>query len=219
MISFRYVLFLAFLFDILAIGIAVLLGFVKGDVGEYFGEHYPITWLSFFQLLVISGLSWTIFNLYKVKFNLRHWRSPHFIWAIIAAGFLFLALDEKFGIHEALDKFIHWSFNIKETSLTDRLDSILIGLYGLVGIITLYFYREELKKYVVIYPFLLIGFAFLLASVGLDALVDRDDIICDIILKRWLVVAEESFKILSECVFLVGFYGCFKIAKCSKVAV
>jgi len=217
MVSTKSILFSVLLFDILAIGTALLFGFMKGDFGEYFGEHYPITWLSFVQLIIISGLSWSVFKLYKVKFNLHDWRSPHTIWAIIAVVFLFLACDEKFGIHEALDRFIHWGLNIKETPLTDRLDSILIGLYGLIGIAGLYYYREELKKYVAIYPFLLVGFILLFASVGLDILTDRHDIIHNIALHNWLTVIEESFKVLSECMFLVGFYHCFQIAKRKKI--
>ena len=219
MVSTKSVLFSVLLFDILAIATALLFGFMKGDFGKYFGEHYPITWLSFIQLIIISGLSWSVFKLYNVKFKLRYWRDPHTIWAIIAVAFLFLACDEKFGIHEALDRFIHWGLNIKETPLTDRLDSILIGFYGLVGIAGLYYYREELKKYVAIYPFLLVGFILLFASVGLDILTDRSDIIHNIVLHKWLSVIEESFKVLSEYMFIVGFYHCFQIAKRKKIAV
>lgn len=190
---------------------------MKGDFGKYFGEHCPITWVSLAQLLIISGLSWRIFKLYKVKLNLHNRRSPHTIWAIIALAFLFLFCDEMFGIHEALDRFIHWGFNIKETPLTDRLDGILIGVYGLVGIASLHYYREELKNYIVIYPFLLIGFVLLFASVGLDILAEQNDIIHNIVVHEQLSVIEESFKVLSEGIFLVGFYQCLQITRRKKI--
>ncbi|MDY6863249.1 MAG: hypothetical protein SV062_09700, partial [Thermodesulfobacteriota bacterium] len=81
-------------FVTLAIGLAIGLGVVAGDIEKYFGEGEPITWLSFLQLLVVSGLSWKVFRSYNTISDLRPWRSPHILWLIIAIGFLFLAFDE-----------------------------------------------------------------------------------------------------------------------------
>lgn len=62
------------------------------------------------------------------------WRDPSVVWAIIASGFLFLAADEVLRIHENLDQLIHYVFGLKETNLTDRIDDLIVGMYGLVGI-------------------------------------------------------------------------------------
>ena len=93
---------------------------------KHFGEFHFVTWFSFAQLLFLSVLSAKIFDI-DVSGKTKHiLRSAGFIWAIIAFGFFFLALDEIFLIHEIIDVAIHTVFNIEETGLTDRIDDVLI---------------------------------------------------------------------------------------------
>ena len=56
-------------------------------------------------------------------------------WIAIAIGCAFLAMDDKFMFHENLDKAMHYLFNWEETKLSDRLDDIIVGIYGVAGII------------------------------------------------------------------------------------
>lgn len=211
-------------FNSTALAVAILLGFMEGNVHIYFGERRFITGISFLQLLIISGLSWKVFRLQAGTFNFRIWKSPHVVWAIIAAGFLFLSFDEVLKIHENIDKVIHHIFQIQETALTDRLDDIIVGFYGLIGLGTLIYYRNELKKYVDMRPYIISGFVLLFTMVGFDTLTNRKDILLKITpnsfvadaLFLWFSVAEDSFKILAEGMFLVGFYSCLRIAKKQK---
>nr|NQU92996.1 hypothetical protein [Bacteroidota bacterium] len=142
------------------------------------------------------------------------------IWAILSLGFLFLAADEYFEIHESIDLWIHDIFNIKETGVTDRLDDILVALYGLVGMSFLYVYREELRKCRQVLPFLKCGFVLLFIMVALDIFTNRKDILQILVhhdlvdtLHVWFSVAEDSFKIFAESCFLVGFYIVLRIAR------
>ena len=175
MFSARRIVFSVLLFETLAIVIALALGYLQGNIETPFKEGGLITWISFFQLLLIAGLSWKVFTLHNGVLNRRGWRSPQMVWAIIAIGFIYLAFDELTLIHETLDKFIHNLFVVRETALTDRLDDIIVGFYGLVGIGILYYYREALKKYVEVFPYLISGFVFLFVMVGFDIVANRYD--------------------------------------------
>ncbi len=226
MFSARRIVFSVLLFETLAIVIALALGYLQGNIETPFKEGGLITWISFFQLLLIAGLSWKVFTLHNGVLNRRGWRSPQMVWAIIAIGFIYLAFDELTLIHETLDKFIHNLFVVRETALTDRLDDIIVGFYGLVGIGILYYYREALKKYVEVFPYLISGFVFLFVMVGFDIVGNRYDpfltmtenISLRAMLHTWFSVAEDLFKMLSEGMFLVAFYRCCQMASEQKAA-
>jgi len=202
------------LFDIIAIIAAISIGVSDGKPLRYLGEGYFITWISALQLLAISWLAFTTLNVRRSKAGYLHWRAPFFIWLLISIGFLFLALDDLFMIHESLDKKIHHFFNMKETGLSDRIDDFIIGLYGMFGIGTLYVYREEIRNYRQALPFLIYGFVLLFTMVALDALTNRKDVLGFLIGQRELVnnvyislsILEDSFKIMAESCFLIGFY-------------
>lgn len=204
--------------DIIAIIIALILGETPD---HYFGEEGFITDLSFFQLLVISGLAGIIFIMRIFRSGWKGWKAPFFVWLFIAIGFIYLALDEVWMIHENMDFSFHRFFNIRETGITDRIDDIIIGFYGLIGLMVLYFYRKELKKYREVLPLLIVGFILLFSTVVLDILTNRMDILIKLIsnihlvikLHSWLSAIEEIFKIIAEGVFIGVFYYCLKITK------
>ena len=132
----------------------------------------------------------------------------------MTAGFLFLAADDLFLIHEDMDRRIRFAFNLAETGLTDRIDDLLIGLYGVVGIGVLVAYREEWRPYRQARPLLSWGFVLLFLMVALDLLTNRDDILSLVftaeraaVLRIWLSHIEDSLKIFAEALFLVAFYS------------
>lgn len=140
-------------------------------------------------------------------------RTNQIIWLLIGLGFIFLAFDDGFMIHERLDFRIHRYFGIQQTSLTDRLDDFLIVLYGLIGLFFLYRYREEILRYKFLPKYLVIGFAILLVTAFLDILTNDSAIfrwigfpeaaISDT--KKWLGAIEEVGKLMGGAVFLCGF--------------
>ncbi len=136
----RSVLILLLILNSLAIGLAIII--YKNTGYNHFGEKGFITILSAVQLLVVSMLSYKIYQARGMMGRSSFWRDPSVVWAIIASGFLFLAADEVLRIHENLDKLIHYVFGLKETNLTDRIDDLIVGMYGLVGIGVLIAYRD-----------------------------------------------------------------------------
>ena len=208
------------LFDTIAIIIAIAMGIHQGDPLMHFKEHHFITWISVFQLLTISFLSYSIFQTRRRTIGHFNWRAPFIVWAIISLGFFFLAMDDLFKIHESIDHQIHVIFNLKQTGLTDRFDDMIVGVYGLIGISILCVCREELKKYRQVFPFLIYGFVLLFIMVALDIVSNRTDIL-EKVVSRDLVapihiclsVAEDSIKVFAGSFFLVGFYGALQISR------
>lgn len=183
---------------------------------NHFDEGKFVTIYSFLQLLATFGIVLLI-NWYS------RWKNPSLIWKIIAIGFIFLAADEVFTIHENIDFLIHRVFGIEETAVTDRIDDILVGLYGLLGIGVLFVYRNEWKIYREAFPFFIFGFALLFGMVTLDVITNRHDILYLIwdhhsasTIQTYLSLAEEPLKVFSEAFFILGFYIILQTVKAGK---
>ncbi|MCB1498490.1 MAG: hypothetical protein KDK07_01670 [Bauldia sp.] len=135
------------------------------------------------------------------------------IWLLMALGFAYLALDEALSFHEGIDQLIHTLFAIKETRLTDRIDDLIVLLYGIVGAIVLFLHRVEFRSFTGFLHLFVLGFLLLLLMVVLDLATNRKDILIGIGVPRswvpsarhWLEVGEEVAKLLAETVFLLGF--------------
>jgi len=207
------------LIDLIAIAAAVMIFAFTGE--KQLGEGGFLTKLSGAQLLAISIVAFGIFRIRNCGvskvFSLKN---PGIVWALISAGFFFLMADEMFKIHESIDEMIHSVLGLKETGLTDRIDDVLILMYGLIGIGVIYIYRREFVVMKEGWRFLLVGFGLLLLTVALDMLTNRDDVLRAVFdkdlaqeLQTWLSFAEEGAKILAEGFFLVAFYVCLQSAK------
>jgi hypothetical protein len=180
---------------------------------EYYDENGPLTILSFIQLAVIAILCWQILRSRSAGMDKVSWRSPVFLWVLLSCGFVFLAVDEVLMLHERFDRIIHRLLNLEETGVTDRLDDILVGIYGVIGIAVLLMYRVELRVFSERIGLLASGFVLFLAMVVFDVLTNRDDVLLYLFdeerahtLYAWLTISEESLKVVSEAVFLVAFY-------------
>lgn len=196
----------------LAVGSAILLYRLTGK--DHFGECGFITTLSIIQLLAIAGLSFRIHEVRQTKSWPSMWRDPAALWGVVALGFLFLAADEQFRIHENLDFWIHDLLNLRETGWSDRIDDLLVGLYGLIGIGVLTAYRRELVDYKNALPYLVIGFLALFVMVALDAITNRNDVLTLLLTPEladavhdWLHLTEDAFKVFSEVFFIAAFHA------------
>ena len=206
------------LLNIVLIATAISIDF--SGLGEPFKEGGFITFFSVIQLLVVSRLSYTI---YSARDDLKKYsflQKPHLIWLLISMGFLFLALDELLKIHERTDRLIHYIFSIQETGVTDRIDDLLIGLYGLIGLIVIFIFRAEMKACKARVSLFFIGFSLLFLMVLLDVITNREDVVLLFFetdfataLHSWLSFAEDSVKLLSEAFFILGFYSIFNRLK------
>lgn len=209
-------------FYIIASTIAVVRALNYGkSPSVYFDEGGIMTWLSFIQLLICSGISFKIFQFRKNQLIFyKNNRNLSILWLIISIGFIFLSLDEILQIHEKADKFIHYIFNLSETGLTDRIDDLIVVIYVLIAIGLLYFYREELKKYQKAFPTLISGFTILFAMIIIDIMSNRADFFLLITdpstaesLKDWVGVIEETLKLFAEALFIRAFYFCLQISR------
>ncbi|MEO0771164.1 MAG: hypothetical protein AAFY72_17370 [Cyanobacteria bacterium J06649_4] len=205
--------------NIAAIVITVALSAPFDKVYRQFEDGGFITYFSVIQLFILSHFAYKIFKVRSQSFP-HPWRSSIAIWAIMSLGFSFLALDDLLMIHEWLDKVIHGIGQFEETAVSDRLDDVIIGFYGLVSIGGLVHYRKEIKKYRAVLPLVVIGFVLLFATVGIDILTNRDDILSTMFspettanMMYWMVVPEEGLKLLSEAFLIVAIHTCHIIAK------
>ena len=91
-------------------------------------------------------------------------------WRLAALGLVYLALDEFFGIHEAIGRTISWA-GVPSPWHTEHWDDvILIGYVGLAGAISLW-YLAELRRTPRVFGLLLLGFAITALAVLLDNLI------------------------------------------------
>ena len=210
--TIRFVFWGTLLWNSLAVSTAIIIYSYTGV--NHFNEDGFITILSVLQLLTISWLSYKILQTRNVTRRCTLWRESSALWGIISLSFLFLAADEFFQIHEEIDFGIHNFFNIRETGFTDRIDDILVGLYGLAGIFVLITYWDELKAHRRAFPFFIYGFIFLFAMIAIDVLTNRNDILPALfdydlanVLHVWLSHAEDSLKVFAEAFFIMAFFS------------
>lgn len=188
------------------------------DPKIYYKEFQLVTFISFIKLLIISRANWNIFRLKGGTVRNIDFNNPYALWLVISAGFLFLAADDLFLIHENTDKLIHFIFGMKETGLTDRIDDLIVLIYGILGLLILYSYREEIYRYRRSVPYILTGFVILFIRIVIDVITNRNDIIPIFIsdetvethLNNFLAVSEGAAKLLAQSFFLTGFYHCLQ---------
>lgn len=199
--------------NVVAVMLSVWAGLSQRDLQTYFGEGSFITWMSALQLLTIAFTSLRLYLLRRKQQTWSSWRSPILVWLLIALGFIFLAADELVEIHEQLDAWLHTIWSIQETAFTDRIDDVIVGLYGIVAAGLVYRYRLEIKRYRQVLPLIFISFAVLFVMILLDVLTNRPDILSlmlsgDAVLpvKSTLEVLEEFCKLAVESLCLASVY-------------
>jgi hypothetical protein len=226
MLRFPNLVTLLFL-SIDSIAVAVAVGraiYLERPITRYFHENGYITRLSLIQLLIAAGIAWIVFKLSLGEFKFNGWRSPSALWFIIASGFLFLAVDEMFELHEdVLQVAIFNAFNLKRNFITVRINDFIVLLYGLVGVGLIYLYLPTIKqsRNRQMLRHLVVGFALFLVMVIIDVLGNRKEIpflshlfptFTNVSLRRSLHVIEEVFKLFSEAFFIGGFYAAMQTA-------
>ncbi|MGB3513226.1 MAG: hypothetical protein WBA93_29235 [Microcoleaceae cyanobacterium] len=185
---------------------------------RYFDEGSLINWLSGIQLLIIAGINWKIYRLRIGRKEVsQSGNNYQILWQFFAFGFVFCALDELIQIHENLDKFIHWIFQIQETALTDSIDDLIIVIYGIIGLLVIYYFRQEFYQYRDAFTYFKIALVLACCSIGLDFLTQgqETDLLTETqeMQREWLRSIEEIFKLFAEVFLITTFYKCLRIAK------
>ena len=99
-----------------------------------YGEKSFITDVSTLQLALCSAASLTVpLAIFRRRKLLG--RRECLTWLVLAVGCAVLAMDDKLILHERLDQTIHAAYGWKETRINDKIDAIVAGLYGVIGIV------------------------------------------------------------------------------------
>ena len=140
----------------IALNILVPAGiFVQAAVQEvgywhlFWGEDNLITWFSAMQLLLVAGVAWLnaetaaeARRLQGVEAAAHPW-----IWWIFTAGFIFLALDEQFRIHEQVrDELLKpngWFTHLHHI----RPGDVMFYFYFIVGVVLAVRLWSELRRF------------------------------------------------------------------------
>ena len=191
------------------VGIVVSVGVLIG--GLFWPAAFEV--LSVIVLAMIGVVCWQIFETRRSPGASLLSGSAR-IWMIMAIGFGFLALDEALSLHENIDRFIHWAFEIKKTRFTDRIDDVIVLIYGILGVAILYFHRSEFRQLSGFRRFLVVGFLLFALMVLLDIGTNRGDVLLSLgVTRSWLPAVrngleagEELVKLVAELVFLAGFF-------------
>lgn len=200
--------------DVSVVIIAVIIAVMLGEEPTHFMEEgEPLTWFSAFQLFAIALVCGRVLAIRKPEKLYLFWKSRGFIWLLLSLGFVFLAGDELLQFHENLDGFIHDAINLKQTNFTDRLDDLIILLYGIFFCIAGWSSQEELKHYRSVGKLLKLGIGLFLFMILFDAISNKSDIVTNKALNEWVGALEDGLKILAEGVFLSVASECLKIAK------
>jgi hypothetical protein len=210
-------------FNLSAIALAIIWAILQNESPiEYFEETEVMTLMSSIQLLILAGLCWKIANYRKQASSQRKtWKSPVNLWRILTVGFIFLALDDYFEIHENTDHFIHWIFAIQETPITDRLDDIILISYSMIGSYFIYNFWYEFKRYKPAFKLFIIAF-ILTFIMGIFDWYNNDETLVQYwvtnpqyqeLVYDCLQTVEESLKLIAEGVFIAAFCVCLNVAQ------
>ncbi len=197
----------------IALNILVPAGiFVQAAVEEvgywhlFWGENNLITWFSALQLLLVAGVAWL--NA-ETAAEARRLHGPEaaahpWIWWLFAAGFVFLALDEQFRIHEqirdGLLKPNGWFVGLPHV----RDGDVMFFVYLLVGLVLAARLWPELQRYRAALAMFGTALAVAVAVAAVDALPEAE--VARWPWRRfWTSAYEEIGENLAEMFFLLAF--------------
>ncbi len=168
----------------------------------FWGEGNAITWFSSVQLLAVALVAWANFH---VAGLLRDRdgpvESPHrWIWAVFAAGFVFLSLDERFELHETIRDEVLIPRGMFDGIPFIRPGDIGLWVYLLVGAGLTVFLLREIRRHRAALAMFLIGVALAGATTTVDSL-PRDIEPAYF----WTSAFEEVGEIWAQLLFLLAF--------------
>lgn len=171
----------------LVIAVLIWLGVTRYDrAARYFGEGRAGTYYSGLQLVASAVVAAVLAR--------RAGRHPvRRFWWVVAGAFLYLSLDEVYGLHEELDRGVHklLGWHDRRHWLTDHLDDVFVALYGVIALAWADRHFERLVR--LRWTALMFGVAFL-CFVGMTVLDFAG-------LTAWL---EDSLKLLAGTLILAG---------------
>lgn len=178
----------------------------------FWGEDNLITWFSSLQLVLVALTAYLNLRVAALWRQLSGEESrKYWIWLVFALGFLFLALDERFEIHEALREGIIAQHGEVSIIPWARPADIGLYLYLVIGLMMGAFLVSELR----------VGYRGLLLfglAVAVAASVTVVDSLPKDLTRQWPLefrrfltsVFEESGEIWAQLLFLLSFLSVLK---------
>ncbi len=211
--SKRLILIAVLLIDVLIILVPVSVALVGGHrPNEHLAEDGLSTYFSFFQLLVVAALALIVFHVGRATTPGSSWKGAHLLWLLLGIGFVYLAFDELFMISQSIGDLLNSALDIDRAAIAERTGDIVVGLYGLAGLIVLILFRGELLRHRSALPLLISGIVLMVCTVGLDILGNRSDLLWRLSssggtaeeVRCWICAAKDLTTLLSEGL-LIGF--------------
>jgi len=174
-------------FGLAAVLVLIGLGYAWHDnPHRYFGERKAGTYLSFLNLLATGAVSAAIARRLGPASFARFW------WAA-AVGFVWLGCDDLFTLHEQIDRGLHALLGLDpEDPVTDHLDDLIVGGYGVAALVLAYRHRADLQYLTWMHRILGGAFMLFAAMVVVDFL-------------HWSKTLEDSLKVVAGTLIFVGF--------------
>ena len=107
------------------------------QLGWGFQEGRPVTWLSFFFLLLVGFISLEIFKFKKISDNQN---KNIKMWKYLGIGFIYLAFDDLLRFHEEIDHTICKIFGFDKHGPADKIDDLVFSLGAGVGFIVVFIF-------------------------------------------------------------------------------
>jgi len=172
----------------------------------FWGEHNAITWFSTVQLLLIGLVAYVnheasaLMRRLEIAGSARH----QWIWLVFALGFVFLALDERFEIHEALREDVMQPAELFVGIPYLKPGDIGLFLYFMVGLGFAWFLFGELRRQPLSLVFFAAALLLALSFMVVDSLpkpVTRSWPLG----RFWTSVYEEGAELWAQFLFLLSF--------------
>ncbi len=204
----------------LLVAIVLVIAWRTGPFHYHFSDTRLVNLYSYFQLFATAYISFLVFKSLKKESSLQWRQNPtprqFFITAI---GFLLLGLDDTLSLHENMDRLIHIVLRIKETSLTDHIDDIIVLIYGIVAIFFIKDFVKEFRKHPYMVGLIVGGFIAFFAMFCFDFISNNEETFMYFLgelgyhdmrhKKDMFSMIEDSFKLLGESFFLAAFVAAF----------
>ena len=190
---FGIIFWIVILVNYAAVTYGVFDGVGFEEITFHFQEREAITFLSATQLMLTSFVAVFTYVFGRMLYKKDPARLKLIKFWIISAGvFLFCTLDEYFMAHEGLDGGIATAFfGITENP---NLDGVTLSLYGIIGIVLFFKFKEEILRYKNAFLLFCVGGVLFLASITLD--IKSED--------QFRMILEESAKLFAVAFFFLG---------------
>ncbi len=160
-------------------------------------EDTPMTTLQVAIMYTIALFCWSIASLYHLRFN----AAKSLRWLVLGGAFFWLALDDRFAIHERIRDKILAPMHVSIPFLPIAAGDVVLLVYMAVGLLTLKWLWPIFQENKAIKRRFLAGVAVAALTVTVDA---YDIHRLDINAERLEQTVEEVFELIAQILFLQG---------------